>query len=82
MMKSKPLSYYKPWIVAVSRFIFLVAFSYILLYPILYMMSNAFRTTIDYIDPAVVWLPKTVTVLQGCVFSDEVYGLSEKHVDL
>ena len=62
MMKSKPLSYYKPWIVAVSRFIFLVAFSYILLYPILYMMSNAFRTTIDYIDPAVVWLPKTVTV--------------------
>lgn len=47
--------------VAVLRLVFLLAFAYILLYPVFYMLSNALRTTADYIDPSVVWLPKTVT---------------------
>lgn len=58
----KKLSRYKPFAVGLLRFIFLVAFSYILIYPVLYMLSNAFRTTVDYIDPSVVWIPKTVTL--------------------
>ena len=61
MVTLKQLSRCKPWVVAVVRTIFLVSFAYILLYPVLYMMSNAFRTAVDYIDPSVVWLPKTIT---------------------
>lgn len=46
---------------SILRFVFLIAFAYILLYPVFYMLSNALRTTQDYIDPSVVWIAKTVT---------------------
>lgn len=62
VLELKQASKYKSWVISLARFVFLAAFSYILLYPILYMMSNAFRTTVDYIDPSVVWVPKTMTL--------------------
>lgn len=42
--------------------IFVVAFTYILLYPVFYMLSNALKTSLDYIDPTVQWVPKNFTL--------------------
>ena len=60
-LQKKP-SFYKNAAVSVCRFVFLIAFAYILLYPVFYMLSNALRTTADYIDPSVVWVPKNITM--------------------
>lgn len=35
---------------------------YVILYPILYMLSTTFRTDADSLDPSVVWIPKHVTL--------------------
>ena len=48
----------KKYVFPILMIVFMAAFSYILLYPILYMLSNAVRTSADYIDPTVQWLPK------------------------
>lgn len=51
---------WKSWIVSICRTVFLISFSFVLLYPILYMISTALKTSIDYIDPTVVWVPKSL----------------------
>ena len=61
MEKNKTLSQSKEVTVSVLRFIFLISFAYILIYPVLYMLTNALRTVTDYIDPTVIWLPKSIT---------------------
>lgn len=45
----------------VLRTVFLIAFSYILVYPLVYMISTALKSVLDYADPTVVWVPKFVT---------------------
>lgn len=42
---------------AVARAIFLIAFSFILLYPVLFMICNSVKTQADVMNPAVTWLP-------------------------
>lgn len=49
-------------IVSLVRLIFLIAFSYILLYPFLYMISHALRAPINNLDPTVEWVPKAFSV--------------------
>lgn len=44
--------------VSVLRAVFLIAFSYILIYPLAYMISTALKSVSDYSDPTVVWIPK------------------------
>lgn len=61
LLKREQMAKTTRWVTAAIRLIFLVAFSYILLYPVFYMISNALKTTADYIDPTVVWLPKNLT---------------------
>lgn len=51
-------------ITSVARYLFLIAFSYILLYPILYMASHAVRDPLFYMDPTVVWIPKAYSLVQ------------------
>jgi multiple sugar transport system permease protein len=46
----------------VFRFLLLTGLSFILLYPILYMISIAFRPTNELFDPMVIWIPKTFTM--------------------
>lgn len=46
----------------VLMIIFMAAFTYILLYPVIYMLSNALKTSVDYIDPTVQWVPKGFTL--------------------
>lgn len=44
------------------RFLFMVLMVFIILYPVLYMVSMAFRTVEDVYDLTVVWIPKHVSV--------------------
>jgi multiple sugar transport system permease protein len=43
---------------SVLRFFFLLGMAYVLLYPVLFLFSNAFRDPIDRLDPTVIWIPK------------------------
>lgn len=46
---------------AVKYFV-LCCFSYVLIYPFLYMIINALKTPTDWFDPTVTWLPKGITL--------------------
>lgn len=48
--------------VSVIRALFLISFSYILIYPLIYMISTALKSVTDYSDPTVVWIPKFATL--------------------
>lgn len=45
-------------LVAVVRYILLIACGYVLLYPFLFMIAGAFKASVDVIDPTVNWIPK------------------------
>ena len=62
LLKDKNVTRLKSAAFSVVMIIFIVAFSYILLYPIFYMLSNALKTSLDYIDPTVQWVPKAFTM--------------------
>lgn len=40
------------------RAVFLIGMGYVMLYPILFMVSGAFKAGVDVYDPTVIWLPK------------------------
>ena len=42
------------------RYIFLITFGYLLLYPFIYILINSFKSASDYYDPTVVWVPKHI----------------------
>ncbi len=44
------------------RFALLFGMCFVLLYPILYMLSMAFRPTSEIYDPSVIWVPKSLTL--------------------
>ena len=44
------------------RCVFLFSFSYVLLYPFLFMVSHALENPLDYLDPTVQWVPKSYTL--------------------
>ncbi|MBR6743081.1 MAG: carbohydrate ABC transporter permease [Clostridia bacterium] len=46
---------------SIARYVFLIAFSYTLLYPILFMISHAIRDPMFFNDPTVQWIPKAYT---------------------
>ncbi len=46
----------------ILRFFIILGLSYVLIYPILYMLSMAIRTSADVIDPSVTWVPKHFTL--------------------
>ena len=43
------------------RYVFLIAFSYILLYPIIYIITHSFRDPIDVTDPTILWVPRNLS---------------------
>ena len=47
---------------AVFRGAFLIGVSFIILYPLIYMLSISFRTAADMADPSVVWIPKHLSL--------------------
>lgn len=59
-MNKQVLSYsVKKWTVSILRAIFLIAFSFILLYPIFFMVSESLKTNQDIINPAVNWISRS-----------------------
>ncbi len=44
------------------RWFFLISIGYIIVYPLLYMLSMSLRTPADYFDVTVVWIPKHFTL--------------------
>ncbi len=47
---------------ALFKLFFFVGLGFVLLYPVLYLLSNAFKANIDAVDPTVVWIPKNYTL--------------------
>lgn len=52
----------KGWTISIARAVFLVAFSFILVYPVFFMVSNAVKTQSDLMTPAVQWLSRNPTL--------------------
>lgn len=48
----------KAVVVNAARYVFLISFSYVLLYPIAFMIASALKSPLDYFDPSVQWIPK------------------------
>ncbi len=46
----------------IFRFLLLFGLSFVILYPLLYMLSTAFRPIEEINDPSVIWIPKTFTL--------------------
>ncbi len=48
------------WVWPFFRFIIVFGLSFVILYPILYMISTAIRPQAEMNDPSVMWIPKTI----------------------
>lgn len=64
--------------VSAPRYFFLISLSYIFLYQIAYMLSQAFKPDNQIYDPSVVWIPKSFTldnIKLACANMDYVKSL-------
>ncbi len=61
-LNTKAATAVKKTIVNIIRYFFLISLSYIVLYQIAFMLSQAFKPEPQLYDPSVVWLPKTFTL--------------------
>ncbi len=52
----------KKWLWAAFRLFLFIGIGYVILYPILYMLSTTFRSDADILDPSIVWIPKHLTL--------------------
>ena len=48
---------------SIFRAALLIGLGFVILYPLLYMLSMSFRPTVDLYDPNVVWLPNSLTMV-------------------
>ncbi len=46
----------------ILRTVFLLGMGYVMLYPVLFMISGAFKDGVDVYDPTVIWLPKNFSL--------------------
>lgn len=46
---------------SILRAVFLVGVGFVMLYPVLFMLSNSFKSVNDTLDPTVVWIPSGLT---------------------
>lgn len=47
---------------ALVRYLILIGFAYVLIYPFIFMAVNTFKTAMDWLDPTVEWIPKSVSL--------------------
>jgi multiple sugar transport system permease protein len=65
---------------AIIRPLLLIGMGFILLYPVIYMVTIAFRPTSQVIDPSIVWIPKSLTLENFItVFKIMNYGTALKN---
>ena len=50
-------------IVSLFRYALLISIGYVILYPLIYMISNSFKAEQDYFDPNVFWIPKHFSLM-------------------
>ena len=50
------------WIKAIVRAVFLLGVGFVMVYPVLFMLSNSLKTVSDTFDPTVVWIPTKFTL--------------------
>lgn len=48
-------------LISIARYVFLIAVGYVVLYPLIFMVSTSLRTNESFFDPSVIWIPKTIT---------------------
>lgn len=46
----------------IFRFLILFGLCFVILYPLIYMLSTAFRPNIQMTDPSIIWIPKSLTL--------------------
>ena len=63
----------KKWLWSIFRALLLIGVGYIILYPVIFMLSTALRGPEDYYDPQVIWVP--------IHFSLESFGSAMKLLD-
>lgn len=51
----------KETIALLAKYIVLIAFSYIMLYPFVFMAINSIKSPEDWFDPTVMWVPKSIS---------------------
>lgn len=49
-------------LVSLLRYVVLIAIGYIILYPLFYMISSAFRSRESFYDPSIVWITSDLTI--------------------
>ena len=49
-------------VLTIGRILLIVGLCFVLLYPLIYMISVAFRPSEEILDPSVVWIPKSLTL--------------------
>ena len=57
-----PAHYLRQMIWIAVRTLLMVSLAFIILYPVIYMLSMAFRTGADIYDPTVIWIPHELTM--------------------
>lgn len=67
-VEHKCKKYARSWAWKLIRSVFILGFCFIILYPVINMVSKAFMNQIDVYDNTVIWVPKHFT-LQNLVFS-------------
>lgn len=50
------------FIFSIVRYLILIAFAYVLFYPFAFMAVNSIKSTGDWLDPTVEWIPKTLSL--------------------
>lgn len=64
----------------IFKLIVLVSIGYLVLYPVIYMLSFAFRHYNDYIDPAIHWIPKNFSLVH-LENAEKVIGFASSFVN-
>lgn len=59
----------------ILRWFFLISIAFIILYPLMYMLSMSFRSASDFFDVTVVWIPKSFTLgnFRRVIFEMDLY---------
>ncbi len=63
----------RPVLYSLFRLIILLAISYVIVYPLLYMISSSLKTASAFQDPSVLWIPK--------IFTDENFKVAFEAMD-
>ncbi|MDE5936068.1 MAG: carbohydrate ABC transporter permease [Ruminococcus sp.] len=77
LIRGEFLTVKKIW--AFFRFLIISGIGFIVLYPLIYMVSCAFRDKIDMTDPTVVWIPRhpTLAVIQETIKAMDFWNTLE-----